>query len=159
MSPTLTPDQVQKARVMRAAGATYAVLAAEFGVSISGIHYRLDPHIPDRPKRHHVTAEQIERIRELRAAGVPINEVCARFRISPSTVGYYTTSREPKPEPLRPPTRDELLLSAFPWAYRLPVESRVQFAEELEHQPKGAKEADVDRFIRRWRDEAEASAS
>lgn len=157
MSPTMTPDQVQKAVELRASGASYAAIGAQFGVSESGVRYRLYRLMPPTKRYHRVTRDEAAEIRDLRASGVGVEIIAAQFGISIGTVTAH--SGAPKPERLRPPTKDELVLSAFPWSVRLPVESREQFAEELAHQPKGAKERDVDRFIRRWRFEAEMASA
>lgn len=159
MSPAMTPDQVQEALKLRAQGVTYAVLAERYGVSIGGVHYRLDSRLParERPVRR-VTPDQIRRIRELRATGMLVADIAARVGVKPNVVTYHTTNQDTEPVP-PPITADDLLLSAFPWAWRLTKEERAQFGYELAHRPKGAQERDTDRFISTWRIQAESRRS
>lgn len=159
MSPQMTTEQVREARTLRAGGATYAVIAAQIGVSTSGIHYRLGRGA-DRPRRSQLSEEAIERMREQRAAGAPIKQLAEEFHVSQQVVSYHTATRERKQEPPpSPPTRDELLLSAYPWAHRLTPAEREQFGEELRNHPHHRQEDEITQLVTRWRMQAVLRAS
>lgn len=154
MSPAMTSEQLERAQAMRAHGTPYAVIAAEMGVSCSGVRYRLTGNAPSRRR---ISEAEITAMRELRAEGLTLQEIADRFGVNSKTVSYHTNT-EPEPDRI-PLTPDDLLVSAFPWAIRLSHRERNLFGYELAHRPKGAKEADVDRFILRWRHEAERRAT
>lgn len=106
--------------------------------------------------RRRVSPEEIAVIVELRAAGVHQAEVARRLGVSPATVTKYTRGDVyVRTEPPRPPSKDDLLLAAYPWAHTLTTVEREQFATELAHPPRFAKEMDITRMIWRWRVKAE----
>lgn len=155
MSPRMSPEQARQAVEMRASGATYIQIATTFGVSEAGVRYRIDRLSPQpkRNPRHRVTREEAAKIRDLRSQGVGVEVIAARFGVSTGTITEHSRVKETQLE--APLTRLELLECAFPWSVRLPLPEREQFADELAHRPKGAKEADIDRLVRRWRHQAE----
>lgn len=147
----LTVEQVQKARKLRSEGVAFKDIAALFGVSVSGVHYRLKDKHPraSQAKPRRLTDDEIRAIRRLRIDGASASEIGRMFDVNSGTVTHHT--RDLIPQPAKPPTRDELLLSAYPWAWTLTVEERAEFAEELSHPHKYMQEREIDLLVIRWR--------
>lgn len=144
----LTPDDVSRIRQLRANGETITNLARQYRVSTSTVYAHLNAGKTRKPAARKLTQAEGESVRRLRREGVPVAEVAAEFGVSKDTVWNWTRNLEPKPAP---PTRDECLLAAYPWAWTLPLADREQFSQQLAHPHKGIQESQIDRIVQSWK--------